>query len=210
MNAISAPDVVHHLIAVGRYLGDRGLLPASSGNLSARAGRDQVAITRTGAEKAELTVNDIVLIDLNSPPPPGTSAETGLHLAQYRADPHIGAILHVHSQASTVLSNHLQPRGKVSFSGYELQKAIRGVKTHESRVDLPIFANSQDIPALAETVLAGLGKRTDLFGYLLAGHGLYAWGSDVAEARRHVVAFEFLLNCELQRLTLSAAERNIP
>ena len=82
MNAISAPDVVHQLIAVGRYLGDRGLLPASSGNLSARVGRDQVAITRTGAEKAELTVDDIALIDLNSPPPPGTSAETGLHLAQ--------------------------------------------------------------------------------------------------------------------------------
>jgi methylthioribulose-1-phosphate dehydratase len=40
-------------------------------------------------------------------------------------------------------------------------------------------------------------------GYLIAGHGLYAWGRDLAEARRHLEAFEFMLACELEprRLT---------
>jgi methylthioribulose-1-phosphate dehydratase len=37
-----------------------------------------------------------------------------------------------------------------------------------------------------------------LWGYLINGHGLYAWGSDMAEARRHLDAFEFLLGCELE------------
>jgi methylthioribulose-1-phosphate dehydratase len=36
-----------------------------------------------------------------------------------------------------------------------------------------------------------------LWGYLIDGHGLYAWGRDMAEARRHLDAFEFLLGCEL-------------
>ena len=36
-----------------------------------------------------------------------------------------------------------------------------------------------------------------LWGYLIDGHGLYAWGRDMAEARRHLEAFEFLLGCEL-------------
>jgi methylthioribulose-1-phosphate dehydratase len=42
-----------------------------------------------------------------------------------------------------------------------------------------------------------------LSGYLIAGHGLYAWGRDLAEARRHLEAFEFMLACELEprRLT---------
>jgi methylthioribulose-1-phosphate dehydratase len=30
------------------------------------------------------------------------------------------------------------------------------------------------------------------------GHGLYAWGRDMAEARRHLDAFEFLIKCELE------------
>jgi methylthioribulose-1-phosphate dehydratase len=37
-----------------------------------------------------------------------------------------------------------------------------------------------------------------LWGYLIDGHGLYAWGGDMAEARRHLEAFEFLLGCELE------------
>jgi methylthioribulose-1-phosphate dehydratase len=200
---------IAEIISAGRVLGERGLLPASSGNLSIRVGDGSVAITRTGTEKAELTPGDVAIIDLHQSPPPGTSAETGLHLAQYRADPQVGAIMHVHSLASTVLSDHFAGQSRIVFSGYELQKAIRGMKTHEIDVTLPIFANSQDIPALAETVLAGLSGRSEIFGYLLAGHGLYAWGKDAAEALRHVVAFEFLLNCELEKLRIRAAGRNV-
>jgi methylthioribulose-1-phosphate dehydratase len=37
-----------------------------------------------------------------------------------------------------------------------------------------------------------------LWGYLIDGHGLYAWGADMAQARRHLDAFEFLLSCELE------------
>ena len=33
---------------------------------------------------------------------------------------------------------------------------------------------------------------------LIDGHGLYAWGRDMPEARRHLEAFEFLLGCELE------------
>ena len=35
-------------------------------------------------------------------------------------------------------------------------------------------------------------------GFLIAGHGLYAWGRDVAEARRHVEGFDFLFECVWQ------------
>ena len=50
---------------------------------------------------------------------------------------------------------------------------------------------------LAAQVDALLDRQT-LWGYLIDGHGLYAWGRDMAEARRHLEAFEFLLGCELE------------
>ena len=43
-----------------------------------------------------------------------------------------------------------------------------------------------------------------LHGYLIDGHGIYAWGRDMAEARRHLEAFEFLLGCELDLRRLRA------
>ena len=68
---------------------------------------------------------------------------------------------------------------------------------------VPVLPNSQDMPALAAMVEAEL-DRGPLWGYLIEGHGLYAWGRDMAEARRHLEAFEFLLDCELELRRLHA------
>ena len=78
-----------------------------------------------------------------------------------------------------------------------MHKAI-GVRTHASTVDIPIFANDQDMVALAERVEARLGTDAPVPGFLLAGHGIYAWGATAADARRHVEGLEFLLACHLE------------
>jgi methylthioribulose-1-phosphate dehydratase len=39
-------------------------------------------------------------------------------------------------------------------------------------------------------------------GYLLAGHGLYAWGATMSEARRHVEGLEFLLAATMEERRL--------
>jgi methylthioribulose-1-phosphate dehydratase len=62
---------------------------------------------------------------------------------------------------------------------------------------VPVLPNSQDMPTLAAQVDALLDRQC-LWGYLIDGHGLYAWGADMAQARRHLDAFEFLLSCELE------------
>jgi len=38
-----------------------------------------------------------------------------------------------------------------------------------------------------------LMRHADSHGFLLRGHGLYTWGRDVTEAKRHVEVLEFLL-----------------
>jgi methylthioribulose-1-phosphate dehydratase len=40
------------------------------------------------------------------------------------------------------------------------------------------------------------------FGYLIRGHGIYAWGRTMADSSRHLEAFDYLLNLELQRRRL--------
>jgi methylthioribulose-1-phosphate dehydratase len=51
---------------------------------------------------------------------------------------------------------------------------------------------------LSERVASFLDGHDLIPGYLIAGHGLYTWGASVAETMRHLEAFEFLFQCELE------------
>src|SRR5262249_14401349 len=108
--------------------------------------------------------------------------------------PGVGAILHTHSVWATLLSDQYASAGGLEIEGYEMLKGLAGVATHEHRLWVPVFANTQDIPALAREVDQHLDKpgRPAPPGFVIRRHGLYAWGSDLDEARRHVEAFEFL------------------
>ncbi|MDX1550792.1 MAG: class II aldolase/adducin family protein, partial [Lysobacter spongiicola] len=93
--------------------------------------------------------------------------------------------------------------GQLRLEGYELLKAFNGNTTHEAAIDLPVLPNSQDMHTLAAQVDALLDSQP-MWGYLIDGHGLYAWGRDMGETRRHLEAFEFLIACELELRRLHA------
>lgn len=195
--------VVEAIAEIGRFASARGWVPATSGNFSCRIDADTAAVTRSGVDKGNLGAAQIAALSLHEPVPPGMSAETPLHLARYRASAEIGAVVHVHTVAATVLSRLHAADGVLTVSGFEMHKALRGITTHETDVRLPIFANSQDTDALAASVEARLGGAAAIPGYLLAGHGLYAWGRTMDEARRHLEGIEFLLACTLEERRLA-------
>lgn len=190
-------ELAAEIIANVRELAQRGWTPATSSNFSSRLDERHAAITVSGRDKGRLGEDDIMVVDFDGNAVGSQhrpSAETLLHTQLYRRFPDVGCILHTHSHNQTVASR-IFPR-KVRLKDYELLKAFRGNETHEAAIDLPVLPNSQDMPALASKVEALL-DRGPLWGYLIRGHGLYAWGRDMAEARRHLDAFEFLLGCEL-------------
>ncbi|MDQ2972676.1 MAG: class II aldolase/adducin family protein, partial [Pseudomonadota bacterium] len=76
--------------------------------------------------------------------------------------------------------------------------------THETTLDVPVFPNSQDMRELAARVDAWIETVKPLHAYLIDGHGIYTWGRDMAEAKRHLEALEFMLACELDLKRLSA------
>jgi methylthioribulose-1-phosphate dehydratase len=191
----------------GRDLAALGWTPATSSNFSMRLGDKLAAVTVSGRDKGQLGVDDIMVVDFANQPVATharPSAETALHTQIYRRFPQAGAILHTHSRAQSVASRLWAEAGVVRFEGWELQKAIAGYHSHESVIDLPVFPNTQDMQVLVDQIDAWLDAGKPLHGYLINGHGIYAWGVDMAEARRHLEAFEFLLNCELDLRRLSA------
>jgi len=205
--AYARASAVADLVAAGRWLDGRGFAPATSGNYSAKLDDGAFLVTVSGAHKGALGPGDFLVIEADGrvrEHGKTPSAETPLHRMIYSRFPAAGAVLHTHSVNATVLSRHLAGKTELVLEGYELLKAFRGVETHETAIAVPIFDNTQDMPALAARVAVRLGQALAAPGFLIRGHGLYAWGMDTAEARRHVDAFEFLFACELERARLMA------
>ncbi len=181
---------------LGHEFHSRGWALGTSGNYSAVLQSDplKLLITSSGLDKSALTDRDFIEIGHDGRVLSGTgkpSAETLLHLA-VATSRNAGCILHTHSVWSTLLSErHSNNRG-LAISGYEMLKGLEGVKTHAHGEWIPIFENSQDIPGLAQKVSELLRRENQTHGFLLSGHGLYTWGDDLAQARRHVEIFEFL------------------
>jgi methylthioribulose-1-phosphate dehydratase len=84
----------------------------------------------------------------------------------------------------------------------EMLKGIAGITTHRSEVRVPVLANDQDLTRLSRRAVPHLGRAPA--GLLIAGHGLYAWGQGLSEARRHLEILEFLLEQRWRQLLLEA------
>lgn len=202
MNQYNYPEQFYHLadalIYAGKVIDSKGWCPATSGNFSARLSDGTIAITVSGKHKGNLQHGDIMLIDALGNPLDGKvpSAETLLHIQIYQRFPDIHAVLHPHSLNSTLISN--QGKKKITLKNYELLKAFSGITTHESRLIVPIFPNTQNIAELAENVDNYMDSHDDIYAYLIAGHGLYTWANSVDETLRYLEALDFLFACELR------------
>jgi len=175
----------------------RGWALGTSGNFSAVVSPEplRLLITASGVDKGRLTTDQFVQVDGDGKVVAGEgrpSDETRLHLTIVRRRPAM-AVLHTHSVWSTTLSTMLIHDSVIEIAGFEMLKGLAGVRTHEHQEWLPILDNSQDMDELAGRLEEMLDRRADAHGFLLRGHGLYTWGRNVDEARRHVEILEFLL-----------------
>ena len=208
-------EIVGGLVSVGRNFYARGWLMGTSGNLSAVVEREplRLAITASGVDKGELKSDQVLLVDDelhilngagNAPGfisgPASTSKasknkpsdESLLHVRIVK-ERGAGAVLHTHSIWNTIHSDLYAKEGGVRIEGYEMLKGLTGVRTHDHSEWLPILDNSQDMPALADAVTKTLGENKSAHGFLIRRHGLYSWGEDLKQAKRHVEILEFLL-----------------
>jgi len=205
-------EAVEGLRAIGREFHGKNWSLGTSSNYSVVASREplELVITASGKDKSALGEDDFVRVDAGgSVIGPGrtggsvdgraASAETLLHCMLAEMLPTVGAVLHTHSVWGTILSRAELERGSLRLEGYEMLKGLDGIRTHETFEEVPIFANSQDIAALAELIRPRFtaaewttADRPPFHGFLLSGHGLYTWGRTLAEARRHVEIYEFL------------------
>lgn len=191
-------EIAKGLAATAKSLHARGWMLGTSGNLSAVVHPEPllIAMTPSGVDKGELSAEQFLLVDEHAQvvfgPGAKPSDETLLHLEIVKQRG-AGAVLHTHSVWNTILSDLYADQRGLIIEGYEMLKGLAGVTTHEHREWLPIIENSQDMHELAESISKQLTEHPVAHGFLLNRHGLYSWGKDLREARRHIEILEFLL-----------------
>lgn len=217
-----AADPIDALRAIGREFHGRGWSLGTSSNYSVVVSRAplELVVTASGKDKSSLGRDDFVRVDAAGRVCDGSdrrsSAETLLHCTIAELVPSVGAVLHTHSPWGTILSGADLPPGapvgSLRIAGYEMLKGLEGITTHDTHEDVPIFANTQDMTELSARIrsrFAGLDfsapGRPPVHGFLIARHGLYTWGRDLAEARRQIEIFEFLFECVARSRILPAA-----
>jgi len=184
----------------------RGWCDGTGGNFSAVLKPEplQLLMAPSGVHKGAVSPEQLIVVNGDGTVIGGqgrASAETLLHLAIVR-ETGAGAVLHTHSQAATLLSQRVgrhQP-AELLLEGLEMLKGLQGISSHDTAVAVPVLPNDQNLQRLSEAASPLLASAPQ--GLLIAGHGLYAWGSDLTAARRHLEILEFLLEQRWRQLLL--------
>ena len=188
------------LAEVIRAYHQKGWSPATSTNYSFRLEDDlnKIYVSKSGIDKSQFTENDFMEVDFEGKPYPEfegirPSAETLIHCKLYQLFPEMRCIVHSHSIYSVLHSAVHQDT--VSLEGYEVLKGFEGIKTHEVKVELPIFDNDQNMINFSK-ILEVNKDRLSIPAFIMRKHGTYAWGRNLFEAKRHLETAEYLLEVE--------------
>lgn len=192
------------LASLVREIHGRGWAPGTGGNFSRLISREpfRLLITPSGLDKGQVREDQLLIVDEQGAVVEGAlspSAETLLHIAIIGSTD-AGAVLHTHSVWNTLASVH--GNRNWILEGYEMLKGLRGIETHEQSEVVPVLDNSQDMAPLAEEIQTCLESDPAPHGVLLRGHGLYTWGRDTQEARRHLEVLEFLFEVSVRSKSL--------
>ncbi len=194
---MKSDELKHQLAAVIRHYNTKGWSPATSTNYSFRDENDQIWVSRSGVDKYEFDGTDFITVNENGEAMgayEGTkpSAETLIHCVLYELFPATRVILHSHSVFPVALS--AKYKDELSFEGFEVQKGFSGQLTHENKIHIPIFNNTQDMFAFRDT-LRNEVNRILHHSFIMRKHGTYAWGNSLYEAKRHLESLEYLCEC---------------
>ncbi len=168
---------------VGADLFAAGLASATSGNFSVRVG-EGLWITRSGAQKAHLTPEDILFLPQEPDPEKdrGASVERVIHRAIYQQTD-ATAVVHAHPRHAIALSFHLDSIVPIDLEGryYFDQIPVLSPRTTSA---------SQEA---AEAVAQALRVHR---ACVLRGHGAFVKGTEEAPEKSLLQAYSLMTSLE--------------
>lgn len=108
-----------------------------------------------------------------------------------------GAVLHSHSLWAVLASRLFAERGEFVCQGLEMQKGLRGMGCFDA-VRVPIIANTARESELTASMAAAMVAYPAVDAVLVAGHGVYVWGSGWAQAKTQAECYDYLFRAVVE------------
>jgi len=158
---------------IGQRIYTLGMAYGTSGNISARLNMDHIVIKGTGSCMGYCNIDDYFPVRMDGKPVnegKKPSKETDLHIGIYKVRPEAGAVFHVHTMFSTVLS----------LEGDEIPLLSLAGKTYLRRI--PVLPEMKAGSAELAEAVKGAFESKDIMAILLRGHGIVVAGRDIEHA----------------------------
>jgi L-ribulose-5-phosphate 4-epimerase len=160
------------LVAAGKTLVKENLVQGTWGNLSARLDEKRMLVTPSGMDYLSLSPDDMVVVDIETIEYTGKhkpTSEKKLHAAIYADRKEINAVIHTHSEYSSVAA---AARASLPASKDEVRRVIG--------TNIPCAAYG--LPGTKKMTQAALLALKDRNGCFLANHGAIAMGTSLENA----------------------------
>ncbi len=158
----------------------RGLVEGTAGNVSGRIDDGHAVLTPSSLSYEEMTLDDLVLVDLEGDVVEGTrspTSEKALHLECFKAYPEVQGVVHCHATYASMFAVARRP---IPAAIDEFVIYIGG--------DVPVsdyHPSGSDL--LATAVASRLGDRS---AALMANHGMVCVGKSVEDALNSALIVE--------------------
>ena len=165
---LTAVETKEQLLWVAKEMLRTNLVQGTAGNLGARLPDGNAVLTPSSVDYMEMTLDDLVVCDLDGNVLEGTrgpTSEKALHLAALRQHDNIGATMHCHAKFATMFALTRQPIPAVIE---EFDVFVGG------DVEVADYKTTGTVE-LADEVASRVGEKAAV---LMANHGLFAVGKD--------------------------------
>jgi L-fuculose-phosphate aldolase len=166
--ALTAAETKEQLLWVAKEMLRTNLVQGTAGNLGARLPDGNAVLTPSSLDYMEMTLDDLVVCDLDGNVLEGTrgpTSEKALHLSALRQHDNIGATMHCHAKFATMFALTRQPIPAVIE---EFDVFVGG------DVDVAEYRTT-GTDELADEVASRVGEKAAV---LMANHGLFAVGKN--------------------------------
>ncbi len=216
-DATPLPDLICELC---RLFYGLGWVSGTGGGISIRAA-EGIYMAPSGVQKERMKPEDIYLLRgdnldqavvLQAPRDPGlkiSECQPLFYNAFRQRD--AGAVIHSHSIWALLAARLFSPQGEpgeLVCQGLEMQKGLRGTGSLDT-LRVPIIANTARESQLTASLSAAIDAYAKVDAVLVAGHGVYIWGTDWVQAKTQAECYDYLFRAlvESQRMGLPIAPR---
>jgi len=185
----------------------QGWVSGTGGGISIREG-NRVYMAPSGVQKERLQPEDLFELDAEGnvieAPAGNLSACAPLFFNAFRIRD-AGAVMHSHSVNALLAT--LISGDEFRVTHLEMMKGIRDHGFHDELV-VPIIENTAHEHELADSMAEAIEAYPKSFAVLVRRHGVYVWGRDWVEAKRHAECYDYLFEAavKMRQLGVDAAQ----